>query len=795
MKFTRLLLLVSLLSLALPLQAAPDEDALPAGGRLRLGSNRLRHGGVVQGVVYAADGKLLASIASDRVLRVWNAQTGRLVAQTDAVPSIPSTIRFSPDGKFVAANDFQSDARVWDASSGKSRWLSRQYNGSTLAWSPDGKIIATGGRDGHIRLLDAADGKVIRPLTAQFGVVLALGFSDDGDTFISVTSDAILRRWETKTGNLSTHFPLAKNVYWGNRQANTFAFSPDGKWLAATIGSNVEIWSTIKSEAPQLLAGSVSSSGLCSPSFSADGRFLATGFTTGVISLWGVTTGRELRSFAGSRRAVTALALSPDSRTLCSGLGASLSINSTADGKSLLSDEMPLGGVRSLAFLRGGKQLVTFHDDGVVNAWDSASGKRIEQLAEHFDIGHELAVISGGKAVRLMIPPKTWLDWEPGGRKETRSAGVTMARPLSPDGKTVIRVETSKAFMHDIETGKDLRPVADPPLSYQQLIWSPEGQRFLSRVAANQQLHAWDVSHGRQVIAFPAPPVGPQGFQPTLLSPGGRMLVQGSNEVRIWEVASGRERMRLALPNGQLSSGVFSRDGRTLVLGLMNGEVSVVNLDTAKEILRRQAHRGQVRSVRFSPDETLLATGSDDTTTLIWDAAPFHAPPAVAIKPTAEEVSRWWDELAAEDASKAFATVRAMSSTPAETVALIKSKLEPIKDDVTKRIDKLIADLDARRFQQREKAMRELAEIGPDAEKAIEAALPTAPSIDAKRRMEELLKQLKGRPQEGRLRGLRAVEVLERAGTAEAIEVLKTLAGGAPEAWLTREARAALDRR
>jgi hypothetical protein len=43
-------------------------------------------------------------------------------------------------------------------------------------------------------------------------------------------------------------------------------------------------------------------------------------------------------------------------------------------------------------------------------------------------------------------------------------------------------------------------------------------------------------------------------------------------------------------------------------------------------------------------------------------------------------------------------------------------------------------------------------------------------------------------------RGVRAVEVLERVGTPQAREVLRDLAKGAPSAWLTREARAALTR-
>jgi hypothetical protein len=43
-------------------------------------------------------------------------------------------------------------------------------------------------------------------------------------------------------------------------------------------------------------------------------------------------------------------------------------------------------------------------------------------------------------------------------------------------------------------------------------------------------------------------------------------------------------------------------------------------------------------------------------------------------------------------------------------------------------------------------------------------------------------------------RGLRAVEVLERAGTPQARKVLKTLAAGTPRCRLTQEAQATLDR-
>ena len=62
-------------------------------------------------------------------------------------------------------------------------------------------------------------------------------------------------------------------------------------------------------------------------------------------------------------------------------------------------------------------------------------------------------------------------------------------------------------------------------------------------------------------------------------------------------------------------------------------------------------------------------------------------------------------------------------------------------------------------------------------------------------RAERLLARLEGgRLPAEQLRALRALEVLEAAGTPEAREVLRALAKGAADAALTQEAAAALER-
>jgi hypothetical protein len=153
-----------------------------------------------------------------------------------------------------------------------------------------------------------------------------------------------------------------------------------------------------------------------------------------------------------------------------------------------------------------------------------------------------------------------------------------------------------------------------------------------------------------------------------------------------------------------------------------------------------------------------------------------------------------WDELTAEDAGRAFQAIQALSNSGAEAVAFIRGNLRPMKEKLGERINSLLVQLDARSFAKRDAAMRQLTEIGPEAAPELEKLLNGKPTLDLKNRVEELLKRSQMAPVGDRLRGVRAVEVLSRISTPAARQALTELADGAPDAWLTREARAAMER-
>src|SRR5262249_18530928 len=122
--------------------------------------------------------------------------------------------------------------------------------------------------------------------------------------------------------------------------------------------------------------------------------------------------------------------------------------------------------------------------------------------------------------------------------------------------------------------------------------------------------------------------------------------------------------------------------------------------------------------------------------------------------------------------------------------ALLRAHLFPVPPADGRRLARLVTDLDSDSFETRERATRELALLGDLAEPALRQALENRPSPELRRRAQRLLAKLEG----PKLRQVRAVEVLELVGTPEAQKLLQELAGGAPSARLTQEAKASLGR-
>jgi hypothetical protein len=160
-----------------------------------------------------------------------------------------------------------------------------------------------------------------------------------------------------------------------------------------------------------------------------------------------------------------------------------------------------------------------------------------------------------------------------------------------------------------------------------------------------------------------------------------------------------------------------------------------------------------------------------------------------------ERLDALWGDLASPDAAKAYQAILALTAAPKLSVPFLSKRLQPVPAPDPQKVAQLLKDLQSERFAVRERAGLELAKLGELVAPELEKVKASDAPLELRRRVEQLLDKLQGPvSQPEQLRGLRAVEVLENIGSAEAQELLRRLAKGAPGARLTREADGSLKR-
>jgi WD40 repeat protein len=678
------------LSLLLGVEAAHVRQTPEALDSLRraLPANHLIHT-LQQGSAqaYAAslspDGKLIAVVSKDNVVRVWTA-SGRLLQVLTGHADAILGVTFDSTSRKVLTWAEDGTARLWDIyrSTPPVVLHAPDYRVIHAAISPDGRLVATSTfLHSPPQLWDATTGKLLFTLGASPATVPDVEFNPAGEILATSSVDGTVSFWNPKTGSLTDRMKVATSSSPASQTDVSEAhFSPDGRDLLVSttdaLGNDPQsqVWSlaTLRPVTPLLMGGDAS--------WSPDGRLVITTGTDGNARVWDAATGQLVQLLHGPDRITGPSLLSPDD-----GNGAPLyALTASQDGAADLWNPVngtliesligTAGAVTPAAFWPDASQAVTFGSDGSTRIWSTGAGvpqpapdaaslartvralggvgnqmrislwqdaDPLAPLAAFYDAPSRNSLVQSATLINLQTGARLSTFPLPSGHPVTTTASNGY---VSFDARASVMLVTGNgaAQLRATRTGQLLHTLSGPASLAASAALSPDGT--LAATADNaDRISVWDAVTGKHLVTFTRQAANPASFAGVNLkfSPDSTLLLSADlrGATFVWQARTDRvlNEIRGPAPPPRMfdeqMGGAISPDDRYVVTTAgWDNDAHVYQIGQPGEVMTLQGHSDGIDDAAFSPDGTLIATTAGhsvctgeviaalcDNSTRVWD--------------------------------------------------------------------------------------------------------------------------------------------------------------------------------
>ncbi|MGH9554256.1 MAG: caspase family protein [Terriglobales bacterium] len=565
----------------------------------------------VRSMAMSADGRWLATAGSyeDRTVRVWETSTGRiawaLTLDENNVFFRP-VVTFSPDGRYLALSGSETwNVTLYEAASGKeARVLQGQvWSPYALAFSSDGRLLAVGGAADRgpapLQLWEVGSGRSLGLLKGPESITRRITFGSDSRWLVASGFHSPGGENPDKTELKILELPGGREMFSIRFPGDSRALAPEGRWVAGAPEGSVVVWPGLSASQLQALAGeaervqavrSAARPSTCGQpashsanpelvlqtghsdvvwalAFSPDGCWLASSGLNEAV-LWELPSGRQVRvlELAGANQ----IAFSPDGRWLAAPTEKSVRMWEVSTGRQVRFAASGKGDHRWLRFSPDGRWLVSWVTEsggvwqpkpGQILVWEVATAREVARLPHSNQI-NAVAFSPDGRWLAAGGWDESVSLWElPTGRRVQTFPGqgsTVEALTFSPDGRWL-------AFASSVQVQVWNTSGVAPPrtlmsgsrIAVPALAFASNGQSLA--VGTLYRTKILDVATGKEQLSLET------SADWVSFTPDGRALATaGSEDMRLWDVATGRG---LHPPSRRIRSGsayAVSSDGRWL---------------------------------------------------------------------------------------------------------------------------------------------------------------------------------------------------------------------------------------
>ncbi|MCE9529691.1 MAG: protein kinase [Planctomycetes bacterium] len=572
------------------------------------------HTGPLRALAWTTDGKRLASGGEDRVIRVWDAESGQCLDTLIGHSAGVFDVAFSPDGRMLVSASADATVRLWDVESGEQRHVLRGHilPVYTVAFHPSGKQVASAGGDSLIKVWDAIGGTELFALQGHEAAVGRLQFDAGGKKLAS--SGVILgtRIWDLESRKIVDGLNANGDIVFTPELAMGIFAVPTGEFRVVDV------------KAKTVDQGNIGIKGIHAVGLNKTARIVAISGSDDIIRVLDRESASPLVTHRGHIGPARRVLLRADARKLASaGDDGTVRIWDMPDP----NEKKPHSGhhehnVTAAAFSTDGTFLASGDYLGSIAIWNSQTGKRELKLGSHYlrrKSDAKPLEIGTGKPFVAGSPIKNQTSFVANPSIKNPIVDVLVAQghggevkgvAFTPDRKALVSAGATDLIIWDLPSGKLLKEFEHPAI-VSSLAVSPDGT-LAATSCWDDIVRIFRVQSGDLIKQL-------EGHDDDVMCvafhPNGRELATGSRDrtAIIWDIESGKIKHRLRQHANTISAIRFSPDGARLVTGGMDKTIHVWDAATGKYDSTLHGHNEGVTSLAFSADGKWLLSASDET--------------------------------------------------------------------------------------------------------------------------------------------------------------------------------------